>query len=41
MNNKEYLAEVQQVATEIMTDSTMSPEDRFAAMMVAMLAQIH
>ena len=32
---------VQQVATEVMTDSTMSPEDRFAAMMVAMLAQIH
>ncbi len=32
---------VQQVATEVMTDSTMSPEDRFAAMMDAMLAQIH
>ena len=32
---------VQQVATEVMTDSTMSLEDRFAAMMVAMLAQIH
>lgn len=41
MNNEEYLDEVQEEAIEIMTDSTESSEDRFAAMIVAMLAQTY
>ena len=39
MNNKEYLDEVQEGAIEVMADTAKGPEDRFAAMIVAMLAQ--
>ena len=41
MNNKEYLDEVQEGAIEVMTDSTKEPDDRLAAMIVAMLAQTY
>ena len=39
MNRKEYLDEVQEGAIEVMTDNTKCPEERFAAMIVAMLTQ--
>lgn len=41
MNNKDYLDEVQEGAIEVMSDTTKDPEDRFAAMIVAMLAQTY
>ena len=39
MNDKEYLQEVQEDAIDLMMDSTNSTEDRFAAMIVALVAQ--
>ncbi len=39
MNDKEYLEQIQEDATEIMMDENQAVEDRFAAMIVALATQ--
>lgn len=40
MNDQEYLEKIKEGATELMIGSTQTAEDRFAAMMVALIATV-